>query len=190
MNYVAPIKDMQFVLNELAGLKQIQALPGCEDATDETVAAVLEENARFMGEVVAPLNRTGDVEPARWDNGRVITVTAGKFGDRLVRNTDPAPAHGLVPRDDVLDVAGEQVAVVRQAVGERRTVVQHEHRAALRDVADLRVQALGLPARQRVRFALRQVAAHRERGLRQQDGGLVGILLLVGFIGHGLLLEL
>src|SRR5512146_2920446 len=73
MNYVAPIKDMQFVLNELAGLKQIQALPGCEDATDETVAAVLEENARFMGEVVAPLNRAGDVEPARWDNGRVLT---------------------------------------------------------------------------------------------------------------------
>ena len=78
MNYVAPIKDMQFVLNELAGLKQIQTLPGCEDATDETVAAVLEENARFMGEVVAPLNRTGDVEPARWDNGRVITTPGFK----------------------------------------------------------------------------------------------------------------
>jgi butyryl-CoA dehydrogenase len=73
MNYVAPIKDMQFVLHELAGLKQIQTLPGCEDATDETVAAVLEENARFMSEVVAPLNRTGDVEPARWSDGNVIT---------------------------------------------------------------------------------------------------------------------
>ncbi len=78
MNYVAPIKDMQFVLNELAGLKQIQTLPGCEDATDETVAAVLEENARFMGEVVAPLNRTGDVQPAKWDNGRVITTPGFK----------------------------------------------------------------------------------------------------------------
>jgi len=78
MNYVAPIKDMQFVLNELAGLKQIQNLPGCEDATDETVAAVLEENARFMGEVVAPLNRTGDIEPARWNNGRVITTPGFK----------------------------------------------------------------------------------------------------------------
>jgi butyryl-CoA dehydrogenase len=78
MSYVAPIKDMQFVLHELAGLKQIQTLPGCEDATDETVAAVLEENARFMSEVVAPLNRTGDVEPARWDNGRVITTPGFK----------------------------------------------------------------------------------------------------------------
>jgi butyryl-CoA dehydrogenase len=78
MSYVAPIKDMQFVLHELAGLKQIQALPGCEDATEETVTAVLEENARFMAEVVAPLNHTGDVEPARWDNGRVITTPGFK----------------------------------------------------------------------------------------------------------------
>jgi 3-(methylthio)propanoyl-CoA dehydrogenase len=74
MDYVAPVKDMQFVLQELAGLKQIQALPGCEDATDETVAAVLEENARFMSEVVAPLNRTGDVQPAKWNNGEVTTT--------------------------------------------------------------------------------------------------------------------
>ncbi|HEX5638894.1 MAG TPA: acyl-CoA dehydrogenase [Burkholderiaceae bacterium] len=78
MSYVAPIKDMQFVLHELAGLKQIQALPGCEDATEETVTAVLEENARFMAEVVAPLNRTGDVEGAKWDNGRVTTAPGFK----------------------------------------------------------------------------------------------------------------
>ena len=78
MSYVAPIKDMQFVLQELVGLTQIQKLPGCEDATDETVAAVLEENARFMGEVVAPLNRTGDVEPATWNDGRVTTTPGFK----------------------------------------------------------------------------------------------------------------
>jgi butyryl-CoA dehydrogenase len=78
MNYVAPIKDMQFVLHELAGLRQIQALPGCEDATDETVAAVLEENARFMSEVVAPLNRTGDVQPATWKDGNVTTTPGFK----------------------------------------------------------------------------------------------------------------
>src|SRR5690606_35507278 len=37
----------------------------------------------------------------------------------------PAP-HGLVARDDVLDVTGQEVAVVRQPVGERRAVVEHE----------------------------------------------------------------
>ena len=39
---------------------------------------------------------------------------------------DPAPAHRLVARDEVLDVAGEQVAVVREPVGERRAVVEDE----------------------------------------------------------------
>ena len=39
---------------------------------------------------------------------------------------DPAAAHGLVARDQVLDVAGQQVAVVRQPVGERRAVVEDE----------------------------------------------------------------
>ena len=82
MSYVAPIKDMLFVLNELAGLKEIQQLPGFEDATDETVQAVLEEDARFMGEVVAPLNWSGDIEPATWDNGKVTTTPGFKAAFR------------------------------------------------------------------------------------------------------------
>ena len=73
MGYTAPLKDMLFVLNELAGLTEVNALPGCEDATPETVDAVLEENAKFCGEVVAPLNFTGDKEPSYWHDGKVIT---------------------------------------------------------------------------------------------------------------------
>ncbi|HXF46183.1 MAG TPA: acyl-CoA dehydrogenase [Burkholderiaceae bacterium] len=78
MSYVAPIKDMRFVLNELAGLAEIQKLPGFEDATDDTVAAVLEENARFNAEVVAPLNRIGDVQPSTWNAGAVTTTPGFK----------------------------------------------------------------------------------------------------------------
>jgi butyryl-CoA dehydrogenase len=73
MSYTAPTKDMLFAMRELAGLAEIQRLPGCEDATDETVQAVLEESARFVGEVVAPLNRGGDVQPGGWKDGRVTT---------------------------------------------------------------------------------------------------------------------
>ncbi|HJU24413.1 MAG TPA: acyl-CoA dehydrogenase N-terminal domain-containing protein, partial [Casimicrobiaceae bacterium] len=39
--YRAPLADMQFVMNEVAGLSQIAMLPGYEDATPDTVAAVL-----------------------------------------------------------------------------------------------------------------------------------------------------
>src|SRR5690606_29929784 len=74
MTYVAPLKDMLFALNELADLQAIQALPGCDDATPETVEAVLEENARFCSEVIAPLNREGDLHPSEWKDGKVTTT--------------------------------------------------------------------------------------------------------------------
>ena len=73
MSYVAPVKDMLFVINELAGLAEVNALPGCEDATPETVEAVLEENAKFCGGVVAPLNFPSDREPSYWHDGQVTT---------------------------------------------------------------------------------------------------------------------
>lgn len=78
MSYNAPLKDMQFVLNELANLAQINALPGCEDATPDTVEAVLEENAKFCGEVIAPLNHAGDKEPSYWKDGAVTTTKGFK----------------------------------------------------------------------------------------------------------------
>ncbi|WP_322404704.1 acyl-CoA dehydrogenase [Massilia luteola] len=73
MTYNAPLKDMLFVMNELANLSEINQLPGCEDATPDTVEAVLEENAKFCGGVVAPLNHPGDKEPSYWHDGQVTT---------------------------------------------------------------------------------------------------------------------
>lgn len=78
MSYVAPLKDMLFVMNELADLAAINALPGCEDATPETVEAVLEENARFCAEVIAPLNQAGDRHPSEWKDGKVTTTPGFK----------------------------------------------------------------------------------------------------------------
>lgn len=78
MSYVAPLKDMLFVMSELAGLAEVNALPGCEDATLETVEAVLEENAKFTGEVVAPLNWPGDQAPSYWKDGEVFTTKGFK----------------------------------------------------------------------------------------------------------------
>jgi len=63
--YHAPLRDMEFVMNELAGLAQIAALPGYEEATPDTVAAVLEEAGRFAADVLDPLNASGDREGAR-----------------------------------------------------------------------------------------------------------------------------
>jgi len=55
MDYAALLKDMLFDMREPAGLGEVQRVPGCDEATDETVAALLEESARFMSEVLAPI---------------------------------------------------------------------------------------------------------------------------------------
>ena len=77
-SYNAPIRDMQFVMRELAELDAVAALPGCEDAASDVVDAILEEAGKFAGGVLAPLNWTGDQEGARWDNGVVHTATGWK----------------------------------------------------------------------------------------------------------------
>ncbi|WP_436972188.1 acyl-CoA dehydrogenase family protein, partial [Paraburkholderia caribensis] len=79
MSYTAPIKDMMFAMQELAGLDDIAALPGFEDANAETAQAVLEESAKLCGEVLAPLNVEGDRNPSSWKDGHV-TATPG-FAD-------------------------------------------------------------------------------------------------------------
>ena len=73
MPYQAPLKDMLFVMNELADLAAVNALPGNEDATADTAEAVLEENAKFCANVVAPLNNPSDKEPSFWHDGQVTT---------------------------------------------------------------------------------------------------------------------
>ena len=71
--YEAPLRDMQFVIEELVGLAEVAALPGHEGLTSDTVRAVLDEAAKFGREVLSPINRSGDIEGSRLENGVVIT---------------------------------------------------------------------------------------------------------------------
>jgi alkylation response protein AidB-like acyl-CoA dehydrogenase len=74
MSYTAPLKDMLFDIEHLAGIEQIATLPGFEEAGLETAQAVLEECARFNEGVVAPLNVEGDKNPSSWKDGKVTTT--------------------------------------------------------------------------------------------------------------------
>jgi 3-(methylthio)propanoyl-CoA dehydrogenase len=71
--YTAPLKDMRFVLTELAGLAEIGRLPGYEEATADTVDAILEEAAKFAAGVLDPINHSGDREGSAWKDGSVTT---------------------------------------------------------------------------------------------------------------------
>ncbi len=75
--YHAPLPEMLFVLHELAGLDQVAQLPGYEDATPDTVSAILDEAAKFATNVLDPLNVPGDREGARLLDGGAVATPAG-----------------------------------------------------------------------------------------------------------------
>ena len=77
--YKAPLRDIHFVMNEMLDTEQhYRSLPGCEDATPDMVAAILEEGAKFAERVLAPLNQVGDQEGCQFDAGTVITPSGFK----------------------------------------------------------------------------------------------------------------
>lgn len=73
--YLAPTRDMQFVIKALAGLDQISTLPAFAGAelNGELVEAVLEEAGKLAAEVIAPLNKIGDEQGSRLQDGGVVT---------------------------------------------------------------------------------------------------------------------
>jgi alkylation response protein AidB-like acyl-CoA dehydrogenase len=71
-SYQAPLRDMQFVLSELAGLEDVAKLPGYEDVLD-VAQPILDEAATFASEVLDPINQTGDKEGCTWKDGNVTT---------------------------------------------------------------------------------------------------------------------
>jgi alkylation response protein AidB-like acyl-CoA dehydrogenase len=73
MTFRAPIEDFQFVFKHLSGLPQLLELPVFSEAQFDLIDAVLEENAKFTEEVVAPTNRIGDSQPPVCQQG-VVTM--------------------------------------------------------------------------------------------------------------------
>jgi len=78
MTYRAPVKDMLFVMKELAGIDELTKIPAFEDAGFDTAQAVLEECAKFNEDVVAPLNVEGDRNPSFFKDGKVISTPGFK----------------------------------------------------------------------------------------------------------------
>jgi 3-(methylthio)propanoyl-CoA dehydrogenase len=72
--YLAPLRDMRFVMTELAGLGELSSLPGFEDVSPELAEAVLDEAAKLATEVLAPLNRSGDEQGAQLSKEGVVAA--------------------------------------------------------------------------------------------------------------------
>jgi alkylation response protein AidB-like acyl-CoA dehydrogenase len=71
--YAAPLADMRFAMTKMAGFSDVAALPGAEDVSLDLVDQIFDEAARFAGGVLSPLNRVGDRQGSRLENGVVRT---------------------------------------------------------------------------------------------------------------------
>lgn len=72
--YVPPLRDLQFVLEDVLDLPRAWAgMPAFADLDADTARQVVEEAGRFASEVLAPLNAPGDLQGCRWTAGEVRT---------------------------------------------------------------------------------------------------------------------
>ena len=71
--YKAPLRDMQFVMQELLDCETHYQNLGYEDATPDMVSAIMAEAGKFTEEVIAPINQSGDEQGCKWEEGVVTT---------------------------------------------------------------------------------------------------------------------
>ena len=84
MAYTAPIGDFEFIFDKLVALENVAATDRFAEATAETVGAILSEAAKLCEGVLDPLQRVGDLHPARLENGVVRTPPGFAEGYRAV----------------------------------------------------------------------------------------------------------
>jgi acyl-CoA dehydrogenase len=84
MPYTAPVSEIKFLLDHVIGLAQVSETTLFEDATADTVLAILTEAGKMCDEVIAPLNRAGDLHPAYLENGVVRTSPGFGAGYRAI----------------------------------------------------------------------------------------------------------
>lgn len=82
-HYAAPLRDYRFCLYELFNADEHMKLPGFADFTPDVVLPALEEAAKFSANVIHPLNRSGDEEGCRLENGIVHTPQGFKEAYRI-----------------------------------------------------------------------------------------------------------
>ena len=99
MTYTAPIAEQRFVLETIADIGGLSALPGFDAASPDMIDAILEEAGKLASGVFAPLNRIGDTVGAKLAND-VVTLPPG-FAEAYARYVEggwaglgASPAHG------------------------------------------------------------------------------------------------
>jgi alkylation response protein AidB-like acyl-CoA dehydrogenase len=110
MPYRAPVDEYLFLFDHIVALPEVAATERFAEATPDMSAAILHEAARLCEEVMAPLQRAGDLHPARLENGVVRTSPGFAEGYRAIAtggwvSIAASPEHGGMGLPMVLTTA-------------------------------------------------------------------------------------
>ena len=99
MPYRAPVKDIRFILDHVVGFAEVAATPRFAEATPDLAEAILTEAGRLSTDILAPLNAGADRNPARLENGAVVSSPGFAEGYRAIAEGGwvgmaASPAHG------------------------------------------------------------------------------------------------
>ena len=84
MPYRAPVDDYTFLFDHIVGLDQVTATDRFAEATPDVTTAILVEAGKLCEDIMAPLQRNGDLHPARLENGVVRTSPGYAEGYRAI----------------------------------------------------------------------------------------------------------
>jgi hypothetical protein len=150
MAYRAPVAEFRFILDHVVGFDRVTATDRFADATPDTVEAILLEVGRLCEDVLAPLNRGGDLQGARLENGVVRTSPGYAAAFRALADggwlgLSADPAYGGMGLPQVLTVAfNDMVAGSCMALGLNPLLTQGQIEALAHHAND-DIRALYIP---------------------------------------------
>ncbi|AJE48988.1 acyl-CoA dehydrogenase [Celeribacter indicus] len=83
MTYRAPVSEYQFIFDHVVDFSKLLKSPAFAELDAETVAAILEEAGKLASDVIAPLDRGGDLHPAVLEDG--VVHTSPGFAEGIAR---------------------------------------------------------------------------------------------------------
>lgn len=84
MSYRAPVEDFSFLFDHVIDFAALRGTARFEDASADITQAILLEAGKMCDEVLAPLQRNGDLTPARLENGVVRTSPGYDVGYKAI----------------------------------------------------------------------------------------------------------
>ncbi|MFT4014847.1 MAG: acyl-CoA dehydrogenase [Paracoccus sp. (in: a-proteobacteria)] len=150
MSYRAPVEQIGFILDQVVAFRQVAETPLFAEATPETVSAVLSEAGRLASDVIAPVNRLGDLTPARLENGGLRSSPGFADAFRALAEGGwiglPAdPEHGGMGLPQTLNMAVNEMTAAACLALQLNPMLTQGQIEALEHHASDRMKALYLP---------------------------------------------